>query len=67
MSGSSASFTRPGLKCVKCDLPFALSLMAAEIRVEKLPDPFEAKCPMCQHAATYPKSAIQILVGVGHQ
>jgi hypothetical protein len=29
--------------------------------VRKLPDPFEAKCPMCQHLATYPKSSIQAL------
>ncbi len=66
---SSAGFKRPGLKCEKCGLPFALSLIGAigAKEVERLPDPFQAKCPMCQHEATYPKSAIQILVGVGHQ
>ena len=63
---TSAGFTRPGLNCVKCGLPFALSLMASEIRVEKLPDPFQAKCLACGHDATYPKSAIQTLVSVGH-
>jgi hypothetical protein len=66
---SSAGFKRPGLKCVKCGLPFALSLTGAISAkdVENLPDPFRAKCPMCQHEDTYPKSAIQILVAVARQ
>jgi hypothetical protein len=56
-------FTRPGLTCEQCGLPFALSLtgIVGAKEVERLPDPFEAKCPMCQHLTTYPKSAIQAL------
>jgi hypothetical protein len=67
---SSAGFTRPGLKCDHCGLPFALSLGAGVIgsrEVEKLPDPFQAKCPLCEHEATYPKSSISVLVAVAGQ
>jgi hypothetical protein len=69
-NGSSAGFKRPGLKCVKCGVPFALTLAVQPMEsVKKLPDPFRAKCPslICQHEATYPKSAIQTLVSVGRQ
>ena len=67
-NGSSAGFKRPGLKCAHCGLPFALTLAVQPMSsVEKLPDPFQAKCPMCQHEATYSKSAIQTLVSVGPQ
>jgi hypothetical protein len=64
---SSTGFERPGLKCEHCDLPFALSLTGAVTRkdIENLPDPFEAKCPICDQVATYPKSSIQTLVSVG--
>jgi len=54
---------RPGLICQKCGLPFAIGA-AGEFgarRVEHLPDPFEATCSVCQHTATYPKSAIESL------
>jgi hypothetical protein len=66
MSNSSAAgFKRAGLKCVNCGLPFALRLAARPpVPVAKLPDPFPAKCPMCQHEATYPKSAIVVLAAV---
>jgi hypothetical protein len=71
--GSAAGFIRPGLQCEKCGLPFSLFLGTngaesqglEEDRVARLPDPFEAKCWSCQHVATYPKSAIRVLVAVG--
>ena len=67
-NGSSAGFKRPGLKCVKCGLPFALSLIASNSpKVKELPDPFPAKCLACGFEAIYPKSAIQSLVSVGRQ
>lgn len=61
---NNAEFTRPGLTCEKCKLPFALSLTGSigSREVEKLPDPFEAMCPMCKHRTTYPKSSILALV-----
>jgi hypothetical protein len=60
---SATGFTRPGLRCEQCGLPFALSLtgIVGRREVERLPDPFEARCPMCQRTATYPKAAIQAL------
>jgi hypothetical protein len=33
--------------------------------VEKLPDPFLAKCLACQHEAYYPKSGIEMMVSTG--
>lgn len=41
---SSAGFKRPGLKCEKCGLPFALSMtgIVTTREIEKLPDPFRA-------------------------
>lgn len=68
MSGSG--FIRPGLQCEHCGLPFALSLGAGVFGardVENLPDPFEAKCPMCQRVAMYSKSVIAPLVNTGRQ
>jgi hypothetical protein len=60
---SSVGVTRLALTCEQCGLPFALSLTgivgARDLR--RLPDPFEVRCPMCKHLATYPKSAIQAL------
>jgi len=58
---------RPGLKCEHCGLPFALLMMGAvtQKEIDGLLDPFPAKCPMCEKEASYPKSSIQILVGVG--
>ena len=48
---------------INCGLPFALSLLLPPMAAaERLPDPFEAECPICHHQATYPKSAIRILV-----
>ena len=66
---SGTGFTRPGLKCEHCGLPFALSLtgVMGDRDLKNLPDPFRAKCPMCQHEAIYPKSSIQALVGVSHR
>jgi hypothetical protein len=65
MSGFSAGFRRPGLSCANCGEPFALFLGVEKmVSVEKLPDPFVAKCPQCDHQATYPKSAIGVLVAV---
>jgi hypothetical protein len=63
---SAVGFTRPGLRCEKCGEPFSLFLGTGQDRVEKLPDPFEAKCP-CGHVATYPKSAIYTLEARGGQ
>jgi hypothetical protein len=66
MSGFSAGFRRPGLSCADCGEPFALFLaVEGMISVEKLPDPFLAKCPLFGHHAAYPKSAIGVLVAVG--
>ena len=62
MNGSG--FIRPGLECQQCGLPFALSLGAGVFgrkEVERLEDPFEAKCPMCGRVDIYPKSSIQNL------
>ena len=66
MSGSSAGFKRPGAACVNCNEPFSLFLAVKDFRsIEKLLDPFQARCPMCGHEADYPKSAIGILASVG--
>ena len=68
MTGSSPSFKRQGLSCAECGAPFALSPNLLQVEsIQKLSDPFRAKCPECGHEATYPKSAIQILVAVGNQ
>lgn len=66
---SSAGFTTPGLTCEQCGVPFALSMagVVGAREVDRLPDPFEVKCPMCQHLATYLKSAIQTLVAQPRQ
>jgi hypothetical protein len=67
MSGSSAGFTRPGLTCVNCGHAFPLFLSVENFgSVESLSDPFQAKCPDCDHEGTYPKSAIGILASVGN-
>jgi hypothetical protein len=61
---SAVGFTTAGLICEACGEPFSLVLGRAkhlEIKIEKLPDPFEAECPLCNHRATYPKSAIRTL------
>ena len=61
-----AGFKRPGLECVHCHEAFFLFLAVKNlVRIEDLSDPFLAKCPMCDHEATYPKSAIHILVAAG--
>jgi hypothetical protein len=66
MSGSSAGFKRPGAACENCDKPFPLSLAIKGFRsVEKLPDPFVAKCYWCGHEGEYSKSDIHPLVSVG--
>jgi hypothetical protein len=65
---SSAGFARPGLKCEKCGLPFALSLGAGLVTprdIENAPDPSAATCPMCKHEGSYPKTAIQLMVSTG--
>jgi len=65
---SDAQQARPGLKCEKCGLLFALTLASQDMSsAEELPDPFEAKCHLCQHEAPYPKSSILPLVGVSAQ
>lgn len=65
---SSSGFIRPGLACVNCGEPFALFLaVEGLVKVEELPDPFPAKCPLCGHQATYPKSAIGVLVAQGNR
>jgi hypothetical protein len=61
-------FTRPGLACESCGEPFSLFLGVPNLRkVEGLPDPFEARCPLCDHQTTYPRSAIGVLVAAGSQ
>jgi hypothetical protein len=65
---SAAGFRRPGLACEHCHEPFALFLARPDARkVDELPDPFLATCPYCQKEATYPRSAIGILVALGDQ
>jgi hypothetical protein len=67
-NSSSQGFIAPVLDCAKCGLPFALSLVRPKlVAVDRLADPFLAKCPMCEHQASYPKSAIQIRQGVARQ
>ncbi len=67
MSGMSAGFKRPVLHCEGCGEVFSVfsGQKKAPYSVELLPDPFPAICPLCSHQATYPKSSIHILVGVG--
>ena len=67
---SSAGFNRPGIECLHCHQPFSLALGTGAMttrEVEKLPDPFLAKCPLCDQEATYPKDAIGTLAGLGPQ
>jgi hypothetical protein len=66
VSGLSAGFKRPGVQCVHCLEPIALLLAVEDfVSVEKLPDPFPAKCPLCEQEATYSKSTIGIVASVG--
>lgn len=61
-------FQTPGLTCDGCGMPFALSFGLPPMpAVKSLSDPFQATCPLCQHQATYPKSAIQTLVATQRQ
>jgi hypothetical protein len=63
---STLGFNRPGLECEHCGEPFSLFLGVPNLRkVEELPDPFEARCPLCGHEANYQRSAIGNLVVVG--
>jgi hypothetical protein len=65
---SSAGLKRPGVTCGNCNGPFSLFLAVQDmVSVERLTDPFDAKCPLCGHQASYPKSSIGILVAVGPQ
>jgi hypothetical protein len=47
------------LTCQACETSFSLAA-AVGTSVEKLPDPFEAKCTHCEGKSTYPKSSIRI-------
>lgn len=64
---SAAGFKRTGTECLSCHKPFALALgvkvMNAE-ELEKLPDPFSAKCPHCGEENLYPRGSIGLLVAV---
>lgn len=61
-------FKRPGLECSHCREPFSLFLGVENfLDIDRLPDPFPAKCPACQQESTYPKSSIGILVAAGTQ
>lgn len=53
----------PGLVCIACEVSFALKLpgLVGAIELRKLPDPFEATCPLCRQKTTYPLSAIVVL------
>ena len=63
---SSAGFKRAGVACANCGVPFSLFLGVEQMKsVEKLSDPFQAKCPECGDEATYRKSSIETLVAVG--
>jgi hypothetical protein len=66
MSGSSAGYSRAVLTCEKCGSTGALWRMAKKfVSFEKLPDPFPAKCGVCEHEANYQKSAVQLLFSTG--
>jgi DNA-directed RNA polymerase subunit RPC12/RpoP len=57
---------RPAVVCKGCGKAFPISARALPSRsVERLPDPFLARCPRCGSQATYPKTAIHILDGTG--
>jgi len=59
---SSIGFNRPGLSCQRCGEPFSLFAVRPDVRkVEELPEPFPARCPLCGHKATYLRSQIGIL------
>jgi hypothetical protein len=59
-------FNRPGLQCDFCGSAFALFLARRDVlKVEELPDPFEATCPVCRVEATYQQVSIGVLVAVG--
>jgi hypothetical protein len=61
-------YRRPGLRCEYCGEAFALFLARQDVtKVEQLPDPFEATCPVCRVEATYQQLSIGILVAVGDQ
>jgi len=59
-----SGFKRPGVQCKQCGVPFALAMFSVQKMesIEKLPDPFEAKCPACQFQTTYAKSEVAPLV-----
>jgi hypothetical protein len=66
MSGPSAGFRVRGATCETCSEPFSLFRAVNDFQsIEKLPDPFSAKCPKCAHEADYPKSAIVVVVSIG--
>jgi hypothetical protein len=58
---SASGFTALGLVCDECGEHFALAVGTGKSNPEKLSDPFEAQCPLCENQSTYSKSAIQIL------
>lgn len=64
---SSAGFSRPGLECQNCGLPFALSLtgVVTQKEIDALDDPFSIVCPMCKYDGDYPKAAIHSLYSTG--
>jgi hypothetical protein len=64
--GYAQGYSRPGLKCEHCGETFALFLARQDVtKVEQLPDPFEATCPVCHVEATYQQLSIGTLVAVG--
>lgn len=65
---SSAGFRRFGVECQNCHEAFAIQLDAMnKPSLDKLPEPFPAKCPHCGEENLYARSVISPLVSVGHR
>ena len=64
---TAAGLERYGLKCQHCGELFSLRVGTRAVGprdLESLRDPSQAKCPMCQDVAAYPKSSIETLGAV---
>jgi len=64
---SGTDFKRPGVECLCCHEPFALTLSLGAMNAQelaKLPNPFLATCPYCGKENQYPRGSIGLLVAV---
>jgi hypothetical protein len=55
---SIASFTSANLDCSHCGASFSVAASVGK-SIEKIPDPFTARCPHCGTENIYEKTAIQ--------